>query len=635
MKVTIFKTIFETSDPKYRDLSVILNRIRDGASRMTVEAVRQGNKERKKDLPAVLFSGTFESRSDESIQDHNGLIVLDFDHVDVEATKSALAMDEHIQACWISPSGDGIKALTKITNPERHRDHFRALVRYFDERYGLALDESGKNESRACWESYDPDIIIKGKCAPFGKFVSEEVANAPPAAPSVSTTDYTKLQIAVRMIQNAADGEKHHVLIKAATLCGGYVAAGKIEEDEVHRILLREILKRNISSEKNAIDAIQEGVEYGKTRPIREIIQEEEEQVRLMEVMDGDMSFISSDEDDYHWIDDFSEGRIEHGLESGNETWDKYFRYKRELTIINGHSNVGKTTTALYLIVNSAIRHGWKWLIYSAENKTASVKMTLMQMAADKPVSSMTYSEKKNSYDWVKKHFYIVSNTKVYSYLDILLFMEKVHHYNKIDGVFVDPYNSLRLDLRRSEMQNTHDYHYEAATAFLTFSTNNNIAVWLNMHAVTEAQRRKGADGLPSAPYAEDTEGGGKFVNRADCFLTIHRKVQAPDPHIRQLSEVHVRKVRTTETGGKPTPLADPLTLLINSRHTGFTSSGLKPLVSKIDFSTFGEQTKMLDKMNWDMYQSPIDNNVDFLTTLPDNEEESRGSEAKSKEESR
>jgi len=635
MKVTIFKTIYESSDPKYRDLSVILKRIRDGASRTTVEAIRQGDKAKKLELPAVLFSGTFTSRSDESIEDHNGLVVLDFDHVDVEATKSALAVDDHIYACWVSPSGNGVKALARVSNPERHRDHFRALVRYFDERYGLQLDESGKNESRACFESYDPDIIVKTTCDVFKKFVSEEALSAAPATPQVSTTDYTKLQIAVRMIQRAHDGEKHNVLIKAATLCGGYIAAGKLEEDEVYRILLREIMKRDVESEKNARDAIHEGVEYGKTRPIREIIQQEEEQVRLLEVLDGDMSFISSDEDDYHWIDDYSEGRLEHGLTTGNEEWDKFFRYKRELTIINGHSNVGKTTTALYLIVNSVIRHGWKWMIYSAENKTAAVKMTLMQMAADKPVGSMTYSEKKNSYNWVKEHFFIVSNAKVYSYLDITLFMEKVHHYNKIDAVFVDPYNSLRLDLRRSEMQNTHDYHYEAATAFLTFSNTHNIAVWLNMHAVTEAQRRKGPDGLPPAPYAEDTEGGGKFVNRADCFLTIHRKVQAPDPHIRQMSEIHVRKVRTVETGGKPTPLADPLILRMNMGHTGFTAAGLKSLVPAIDFSTFGKQTQILDKMTWDMYQSPLKENVEFLTTLSPDAQESRGKATESEEESR
>jgi len=103
------------------------------------------------------------------------------------------------------------------------------------------------------------------------------------------------------------------------------------------------------------------------------------------------------------------------------------------------------------------------------------------------------------------------------------------------------------------------------------------------MHAVTEAQRRKGDDGLPIAPYAEDTEGGGKFVNRADCFLTIHRKVQAPDPHTRKMSELHVRKVREVETGGEPTPIEEPIKFVFDLSHTGFKEwTTQKPLYAPV-----------------------------------------------------
>lgn len=90
------------------------------------------------------------------------------------------------------------------------------------------------------------------------------------------------------------------------------------------------------------------------------------------------------------------------------------------------------------------------------------------------------------------------------------------------------------------------------------------------MHAVTEAQRRKGDDGLPIAPFAEDTEGGGKFVNRADGFVTIHRKVQAPDNNTKRTTEWHVRKVRETETGGEPTPLDEPVQFTMNTQGTAF-----------------------------------------------------------------
>ena len=67
--------------------------------------VRKGNKEKKKELPVVCFSGEFLSRKDEDLFNHSGLIVLDFDYVDVEATKTALATDDFIYSCWVSPSG--------------------------------------------------------------------------------------------------------------------------------------------------------------------------------------------------------------------------------------------------------------------------------------------------------------------------------------------------------------------------------------------------------------------------------------------------------------------------------------------------------------------------------------------------
>jgi hypothetical protein len=260
---------------------------------------------------------------------------------------------------------------------------------------------------------------------------------------------------------------------------------------------------------------------------------------------------------------------------------------------------VGKTTTMLYLIANSAVRHGWKWAIYSSENKTASVKMSLMQFAMDKKVADMTYLERKQAYKWVGNHFTIINNNQIYTYGDIILFMEKILRQQPLDGIFVDPYNSLKLDMRNASI-GVHDYHYEAASEFLTFSKANDVAVWLNMHAVTEAQRRKGPDGLPVAPYAEDTEGGGKFVNRADCFLTIHRKVQSMEHDIRRMSELHVRKVREVETGGQPTPLEDPYCMLMNLSHTGFTTRiGQRALYKPI---TFPKEATM-----------PI--NLDFVST--------------------
>jgi len=596
MKVTIFKNVYDKTNPHHIALETALQRIQTGKSSTLVSDVRNGDKEKKKELPVVCFSGEFSSRADDALFEHSGFLVLDFDHVDVDSTKAALGMDDFIHSCWTSPSGNGIKALVHITNPERHRDHFRALVKYFERTHGLELDESGINESRACFESYDPDIIIKDDYNKFGHFTTEHAEAQTPTNEAYDYTDYMKLNLAARMIRQAKDGEKWITLNRASILCGGYVAAGRMEEEEVLRVLFREVCKREVDNEDHAKQTIIAGVEKGKQMPIRDIIDEEKSAQREMLLSDGDMSFISSDDEDFRWIDDFSQGKIEIGLDTGDPKLDEFFRYKKEFVIVNGHSNVGKTTTMLYLIANSAIRHDWKWVIYSSENRTASVKMQLMQFAMDKKVADMTYAERKQAYKWVQGHFTIINNNQIYSYSDIILFMEKVMRQQPVDAIFVDPYNSLKLDMKGSGI-GVHDYHYEAASEFLTFSKANDVAVWLNMHAVTEAQRRKGPDGLPVAPYAEDTEGGGKFVNRADCFMTIHRKVQAMDHDIRKLSELHVRKVREVETGGSPTPLEDPYCLQMNLSHTGFTNRlGQRAMFKPI---TFEESTQMPINMSF------------------------------------
>jgi hypothetical protein len=69
--------------------------------------------------------------------------------------------------------------------------------------------------------------------------------------------------------------------------------------------------------------------------------------------------------------------------------------------------------------------------------------------------------------------------------------------------------------------------------------------------------RKLDKDGYICAPQKADTEGGGKVANKADDFMTIHRKTQHPTDWM--ITEIHVRKIKDTETGGMPTPLNNPI----------------------------------------------------------------------------
>lgn len=583
IQVTCFSSIYDKDNPEYISLADAIRNIKLGNSKEMVEELRATkDKGIKIQLPVVLFSGTFSSRRDDDIFEHSNFIVIDLDHVDTESVKRQLGTDEYVFACWVSPSGNGIKALVRITNAERHEDHFRALEKYFEKTYGLEVDGTGKNLSRACFESYDPELIVQMEARPFSAFITEHEKTKVEVNEDYVFTDYMKLNLAARMVRRAEDGHRHNDLLKASILCGGYISAGRMEEEEVKRVLFREFEKRDYDTHYDPMATIADGIAKGKTMPIHEIIDQEDKARREMLVNDGDMSFVSSDDEDFRWICDFAEGKIDAGLDTGSKLLDEYWRYKANYTIINGHSNVGKTTFALYLIVNSAIRHNWKWIIYSSENRTASIKMKLMSFCANMDVKNMSYAQRKRAYEWVSEHFVLISNKQVYSYYDLIIFGEKLLNKGGFHGYFIDPYNSLRIDMSERSGLSTHEYHYEASSEFLTFANNHNIAVWLNMHAVTEAQRRKGADGLPIAPFAEDTEGGGKHVNRSDDFLTFHRKVQAQDPIDKRTIEFHVRKIRETETGSQPTSIDDPIRFQMNMHNTGFVDAYGKPLFRSI-----------------------------------------------------
>ena len=597
IQVTCFKTVYDKDNPEYISLADAIRNIKRGNSKELVDKIREtGDKALKTKLPVVLFSGTFTTRKDEDIFEHSKFIVVDLDNVDVDSVKRMLGTDEYVFSCWVSPSGNGVKALVQITNPERHEDHFRALEKYFERTYGLEVDGTGKNLSRACFESYDPHLVVQMGAKPFSAFITDHETTKVEVNEDYVFTDYMKLNLAARMVRTAEDGHRHNTLLKASVLCGGYISAGRMEEEEVKRVLFREFEKREYDTHYDPMATIADGIAKGKGMPIHEIVDEEEKAKRTMLINDGDMSFVSSDDEDFRWITDFAEGKIPAGLDTGSEFLDKYWRYKSNYTIINGHSNVGKTTFALYLIVNSAVRHNWKWIIYSSENRTASIKMKLMSFCANKDIKDMSYAERKISYEWVSEHFTLISNKQVYSYYDLIVFGEKLLAKDGFNGYFIDPYNSLRIDMSERSGLSTHEYHYEASSEFLTFANKHQIAVWLNMHAVTEAQRRKGADGLPVAPFAEDTEGGGKHVNRSDDFLTFHRKVQAQDPLDRRTIEFHVRKVRETESGGTPTSVDDPIRFQMNTANSGFVDPYGKPLFKSIlDTRAEAVQTQIVD----------------------------------------
>ena len=200
--VTIFRNIVETATPFHRPMDVVLDRIKDGATKDLVKRIRaeKNKSERnilKKNLPAICFSGVFNKRNDASIQQHSGFICLDFDGYDKKKElimyKENLSRDPYVYAAFVSPSGNGLKVIVPIpADPENHINYFNALQNHFDSPH---FDKTCKNVSRVCYESFDPVMYVNKNASVWDKLddveYKEIIARRDP--PSIPISDENKI----------------------------------------------------------------------------------------------------------------------------------------------------------------------------------------------------------------------------------------------------------------------------------------------------------------------------------------------------------------------------------------------------------------------------------------------------------
>jgi hypothetical protein len=253
------------------------------------------------------------------------------------------------------------------------------------------------------------------------------------------------------------------------------------------------------------------------------------------------------------------------GLKFGYNELDKHWRLKKgQLNIIHGLANVGKSTFMWYLAVLSAIAHGWKWVIYTGENDYEFVIRRMMETYTGKQLHLFSQPEWDNAEVFIRTHFTFITNEHSYSFRDILDIADKLRKDEfYFDALMIDPYNSLVVDDTIAKnvgklSGNKHDYDYAATTEIRIFCRKTGASVFLNVHTGTDGARRVNRE-PKHPPRMYEVEGGNKFAARADDFVTVHRNTKSEEAWM--FTEVHVDKVKTQETGGRPTPEDSPIVL--------------------------------------------------------------------------
>ncbi len=168
----------------------------------------------KKQLLAFTPSGQFSGgRRLQFLTRYHPLIVLDLDHLgnDLRACQQCATETAFTRACFTSPSGQGLKIIVATDNPQaEHQSAFAKVLTHYEELLGVKVDPSGKDITRLCFMSYDPEAYYNLTSKIFPTQASPPVIHIPAFAECVAFTERK---------QNYEKGNRNNFLYLLASNC--------------------------------------------------------------------------------------------------------------------------------------------------------------------------------------------------------------------------------------------------------------------------------------------------------------------------------------------------------------------------------------------------------------------------------
>lgn len=296
------------------------------------------------------------------------------------------------------------------------------------------------------------------------------------------------------------------------------------------------------------------------------------------------------------YLNDFKEGKIAQGLGIGC-ILDDYIRFKtKQLNIVLGHDNVGKTYFMEWYFLCLAINEGLHITIWAGENSSGQIMRDLIQMYTGKRFSDLSYSELRSAEVTLEYYFQFVDNSKMYKPKDML----DIIGSTDCSIGFIDPFTGLDRGM-------THSDNYEFLNNTRQFCNQTGKTIYISTHPTSESGRTSMIYPLDHTyaghlkpPLKAHVEGGKPFLNRSDDMLVIHRLVKHPTMKFQTM--IDVEKIKDRDTGGQQTDLNDPLLFDYNFG-LGFKIGGVDPLKrpnkkAVTELKSFSESYHSLNNQN-------------------------------------
>lgn len=159
LQVTRFKGLIFTKPQEVTSLREVLDLIRSDKWKDRIAKCRIDLKH-KDWLPCFTPTGVFSHRSLAGLQEYNGVICLDVDHVeDPEDLKRKASELSYVHAAFVTPSGKGLKVIvcTDATK-ENYKEAEEMVAQRFLEDTGSPRDNRCKDIARIQYVSHDPSL---------------------------------------------------------------------------------------------------------------------------------------------------------------------------------------------------------------------------------------------------------------------------------------------------------------------------------------------------------------------------------------------------------------------------------------------------------------------------------------------
>lgn len=246
---------------------------------------------RKRNLPALAcgrYTGT--PSADTYISDSRTITIADIDNIPdgkLENYKEGLSSHHSVVACFVSPSGNGLKAFFRVPPIKDNAQSYRSWEQVQRECKKLipniVVDPSGKNLSRLCYLSSDKNIYVNFQA---NELVEDEqydqgAVGAVPTLSSVKEGELMPIDPAIedRVIATATgicakaskdEANRHARRLSLGMYLGGCIAGGLIDEAKATDLAeqLSDSIADNGTTTNKELKTLHDAIAKGQDSPI-------------------------------------------------------------------------------------------------------------------------------------------------------------------------------------------------------------------------------------------------------------------------------------------------------------------------------------------------------------------------------